>query len=96
MDLWNFAVAINIFNVVMLILLLWVYIRNYLTLRSKFSLGLIFFAILLLVHNIASIYFQNAMMKEVLFESSDFACLLNGLEALGLLSLVYVTWKPDA
>ncbi|MBI5227351.1 hypothetical protein HY988_02070 [Candidatus Micrarchaeota archaeon] len=96
MDLWNLATFISIFNIILLGALLSVYISNFLLLKSKFSLGLIIFALLILLHNLANIYFQATMMKEVLFGSSDFACLLNGLEALGLLSLVYVTWKPDA
>ena len=96
MDLWNLAFILNVFNILMLLVLLWVYLKNYFTVKSKFSLGLIIFAMLLLFHNLANIYFQITMMEPLLFESAYFACLLNGLEAIGLLSLVYVTWKPGS
>ena len=41
--------------------LLYVYLRNHRQLRSPFTLGLVFFAALLLVQNLGSIYFYYVM-----------------------------------
>ena len=86
--------VVSILNALMLFILLYVYIRNYKAIKSKFSLGLILFGLLFLIQNLVAIYFQTAMVDYYSKEVADFALILNILEALGFAALLYVTWKP--
>ena len=53
MDLfWALSIAIAAVSSVLLLGLLSVYVRNHRALRSPFTLGLIFFAVLFLVQNL--------------------------------------------
>ncbi|MBI5046559.1 hypothetical protein HZC07_02400 [Candidatus Micrarchaeota archaeon] len=94
METIDFATVVSIINSILLIFLLAVYVKNYKAMKSKFSLGLAIFALMLLAQNLASIYFQTAMIDYYSKTVSGFALVLNVLESLSLLSLVYITWKP--
>lgn len=74
--------------------LLAVYLRNHREIRSPFTLGLVFFAAVLLVQNIGSIYFYY-MMNEM-GEGARVAVpmlALNGTELVGFAALFFVTWR---
>ncbi len=93
METLDFATIINGLNILLLLALLFVYIKNYLSMRSNFGLGLIFFALLLLIHNIVAVYSQISMIMYYSSEVAGFAFLLNVLQSLALAVLVYITWK---
>lgn len=74
--------------------LLYVYLRNHRQLQSPFTLGLVFFATLLLVQNLGSIYFYYAMASAG--EGSRVALpmlLLECVELVGFAALFLVTWR---
>ncbi len=78
----------------LLIALLSVYTRNHLRLRSPFTIGLIFFAVLLLIQNLGSIYF-DFMMSEA-GAGSGIAIpmlILDIVELVGFGALFVVTWR---
>ncbi|MBI5224062.1 hypothetical protein HY990_06610 [Candidatus Micrarchaeota archaeon] len=93
MESIDFATIISIANVLMSILLLYVYIKNYLKMKLSFTLGLIIFALLFFVHNLVAVYFQFAMIMYYTKDVASFALTLNFLEMIGLMSLVYITYK---
>lgn len=93
METVDLATIVSILNVVLLISLLWIYVKGYKIMKSKFALGLILFAGLLLIQNLMAIYFQFAMIMYYSAEVAGFALILNGLEALALISLGYISWK---
>ena len=73
--------------------LLYVYLRNHQQLQSPFTLGLVFFAALLLVQNLGSIYFYYMMATAG--ESSRLALpmlVLDSVELVGFAALFFVTW----
>jgi hypothetical protein len=81
-------------SAVFLTALLFVYLRNHRELRSPFTLGLVFFAVLLLVQNLGSIYFDY-MMSEA-GQGSGVAIpmlVLNAAELIGFAALFFVTWR---
>ncbi len=74
--------------------LLYVYIRNHRHLQSPFTLGLVFFATLLLVQNLGSVYFYFMMANAG--QGSGVAIpmlVLECVEVVGFASLFYVTWR---
>ncbi len=93
MESIDLATIISIANVLMSISLLYVYIKNYLKMKLPFTLGLIIFAAIFLLQNLAAIYFQFAMIMYYTKDVAEFALVINTLECLGLASLVYVTYK---
>mgnify|MGYP001579243670 CR=1 FL=1 len=94
METIDFATVVSVLNSILLLFLLFIYLKNYKTIKSKFTLGLAVFAILLLAQNLTSIYFQTAMIDYYSRTVANFALILNLLESLALLSLAYITWKP--
>jgi len=74
--------------------LLFVYFRNHRQLRSPFTLGLVFFAALLLMQNLGSIYFD--LMMSNAGEGSRVAIpmlALDSAELVGFAALFFVTWR---
>ncbi|MBS3068619.1 hypothetical protein J4450_07980 [Candidatus Micrarchaeota archaeon] len=90
----DFAVAATVISAIILVTLLVIYLSNYRKIKSTFCTGLIIFAILLLVQNVAAIYFQINMSHQCSYETAQPFLILNFLEAIGLGALLYVTWKP--
>lgn len=77
-----------------LVALLLVYLRNHRQLRAPFTLGLIFFALLLLVQNLGSIWFDFMMAQWG--EGSTIAIpmfILDLVELVGFAALFTVTWR---
>ncbi|MEF8839132.1 MAG: hypothetical protein V5A18_06460 [Haloarculaceae archaeon] len=72
-----------------------IWVRNYRTFRTPMVLGLVAFAAVLLVQNLAALYFFFSM--DVLYamdpSAHTFVVVLRGLETLALLILGYVTWR---
>ncbi len=81
-------------NAAVLVALLFVYAHNHKEIRSPFTLGLVFFAALLLVQNLGSIYFDYTM--GLLGEGSRVAIpmlALDSAELVGFAALFFVTWR---
>lgn len=77
-----------------LVALLSVYARNHQHLRTPFTAGLVFFAVLLLIQNVGSIYFDFMMSQWG--EGSTVAIpmlVLDLVELVGFASLFVVTWR---
>lgn len=87
------ATIVSALNVVFLLSLIYIYASNYLKLKSNFGLGLLLFAVLLLLQNLAALYFQLMMIMYYSSAVAGFALVLNSLESLGLACLVYISWK---
>lgn len=78
----------------LLVGLLYIYAGNHRQLRSPFTLGLVFFAVLLLLYNAGSIYFYFMMADAG--EGPTVAIplfALNLVQLVGYAALFYVTWR---
>lgn len=86
-------IAISLGNIVLLILLLYIYWDNYKKIKSVFTLGLMIFAGLLLLQNIV---FSGFLLFGPIFRIAELGLplfILNITEFLALLTLLVITWK---
>jgi len=92
-DIINIDILLGIFNICLLIALLYIYWGSYKDFKSKFTRGLLSFVLLLLLQNfIFTIFlilhpgFRGEGMGAPIF-------ILNVIEFLALIILLSVTWK---
>ncbi len=88
------SIAVAAASAVLLVALLFVYIRNHRQLRSPFTLGLVLFAALFLVQNVGSVYFYYLMNEWR--QGPGIAIpmfVLDAAELIGFAALFYVTWR---
>ena len=79
-------------NIILTAILVVIYIRNLKKVGSKFTAGLSIFALAFLIQNIASVYFYKAILIGYT-GLTTFQMAVSGLQLIGLLLLLYVTWK---
>ncbi len=78
----------------LLVALLSVYVRNHRQLRAPFTFGLVFFALLLLIQNLGSIYFDFMMSSSGAGSGIAIPMLILDLvELIGFAVLFVVTWR---
>jgi len=82
-------------NVVLLAVLSAVWLRNYRRFKTPLILGLLAFAVVMLIENAAAIYFffSMGMLYAGSVQAQQFVVLLRGLEVVALLFLTYVTMQ---
>ena len=81
-------------SIAVLIGLLYVYGTNFRTLRAPLSIGLIVFAGLFIVENLAAMYFYVSMNESDLGAPVAMPMLvLNVVQLLGFSTLFYVSWR---
>jgi len=89
------ASALSGVSILLLLGLLAVWLDNYRAFGSTLTLGLVAFAVVLLVENLIAIYFFFSM--GMLYAGSGAAqvtvLLMRALELVALLFLTYVTWR---
>lgn len=86
-------IIIGFANIMLLLILLYVYLKNYRKIKSKFTIGLLLFASLLLLQNALSVSFL------VFLEGFGGPGLgypqffLNITEFMALFTLLFITWE---
>jgi len=80
-------------NVVLTLILIWIYSRNHRLVKSKMTLGMIFFAMAFLVENAVSFYFYDSLLLQGFDSVTTFNLVAKFFEMVGLLVLLYVTWE---
>jgi hypothetical protein len=76
-----------------LVALLAVYVKNHRQLRAPFTFGLVFFASLLLIQNLGSIYFDYMMSQAGIGSGIAIPmAILEFVELVGFAALFVVTW----
>lgn len=91
--LTQMAMALSGLNVAILCSLIYVYAQNYKALNSKFSLGLLTFASILLLENALAFYFNWTMMGLYAEKVVQQALMLRSLETISLIVLAFITWR---
>lgn len=94
MDTIDLATILSVINAILSLWLLSIYYKNYKTMKSKFCMGLLFFAGFFLVQALVASYLQFSMTGFCTKEVGNIALVLSVIEALGLGTLLYVTIKP--
>ena len=88
-----FTLGLILVNIALTIVLMIIYLKNYKAIKSKITLGLLFFALAFLLENVIDFYFYNFLIGQSMFGFTTIHSSINLIEMVGLLILLYVTWK---
>ena len=91
---WTIDVVLATASVAVLLGLMYIYGTNFRSMRSPLSFGLVVFAALFLIQNLAAMYFYVAMNDAG--EGASVAIpmlILNAAELVGFATLFYVSWR---
>ena len=88
--------AIAAVNALLLLVLLAVYTRMYGAVQSRFTLGLLFFAVVLLVHDAAQLYFYITMQDYFAGGVLHLVLVQNVLATMAVGFLTFATLVPSA
>ncbi len=80
-------------NVALTLVLMWIYFKNHKIVKSKMTMGMMFFALAFLIENVVSFYFYNSLLMQGFNSVTTFNLVVKFLEMVGLLVLLYVTWE---
>ena len=89
----SIVLGINGINIMLTIVLIFIYARNLKLVKSKMTLGMIFFAGAFLIENVMSLYFYYSLLMQGINYITTFNLVVKFLEMIGLLVLLYVTWE---
>lgn len=89
--LMDLSAAVSIANVALLMVLLTVYIRIYRSSKAIFTLGLVFFASMLALHNLVAIYAYFAMSPLYHEDLLPYFVIIHVAELAGIAALLKVT-----
>lgn len=85
------AIGLASVNSVILAGLIYLYARIFLKTRASYSMGLVFFAGLLLIHNLLTVYAYGTMSALFGPEALPYLSAMGGAELAGLLVLLRIT-----
>ncbi len=85
--------AISLINIAVLTVLLFVYVRIYKSSKAVFTLGLLFFSIMMVSHNIIAVYAYFAMAPLYSPELHPYILGIHFTELVGLAVLLKITWS---
>ena len=91
--LMNITILLTGISTLLLIALLYVYIKNLKNIKSKFTMWLFIFAVLFLVQNIISLYFFLTMMDYYAPQVGIHVFILTLLQVIAFLILLIITWE---
>jgi len=92
MAMMTFALIVTTINLILLSVLLIIYVKNYLNIKAQFNLGLVAFAVFLVVQKIISIVLFLSMMSEP-DKLGTAIFILEIFEMLGFSTLLVITLK---
>lgn len=87
------AFALQIINVVLLSGLISIYVRNFMKIKSNFTIGLLIFAGFLMVQNIVGIYLGIDYLGVMTESFENYVFAVNITETIALIALFWVSWK---
>ena len=93
-DIHFISLAINVANIIIAAVLLSIYAKNYRHIGSNYNLGLMIFSTLFIFENLISAHLIIFSWSEIVIDLVILHnILINSIELLGLLTLLYITWK---
>lgn len=91
--LMNLTTILTAINIILIIILLYVYIKNFKKIKSMFTFGLLIFAILFLIQNIISFYFFVTMTPYFVNMVEIYVFLFSLIQTLAFVILNWITLK---
>lgn len=89
----NWLTIIASINIILIMGLLYVYVKNMIKIKSGFTFGLVLFGGLFLLHNIVVFYFSITMMSLYADGVSPYMFVFTILQAFAFGILNWITWK---
>ena len=80
-------------NIVLTLVLLVLYYRSHRLVKSRMTIGLMFFMFAFLLENVLDFFFYNSLVTQSLYGFTTSYFVVNALQMIGLLILLYITWK---
>lgn len=87
------VLGITSINVILTALLLVLFTKSYKTVKSRLTLGLVFFAAAFLLENLMNLYFYNAILIAGVLGTTTYHLVVAVIEMLALIAILYVNWK---
>ena len=87
------GMAIHSINIILLIVLLYIYVQNYRQLKTELNMGLILFALLFLIQSSINMYYDTAMIMYSSTPAEIAATILEGIKAAAFAILVWISWE---
>ncbi|MHA2101425.1 MAG: hypothetical protein ACW99A_22440 [Candidatus Kariarchaeaceae archaeon] len=87
------SIGMTSINVILLVILLKIYLRNYMEMKAQFSLGLIIFAGVLIVNKLLTLFFVLVMMKDHADLLGIPVLILESLQLVAFAILTYISVK---
>lgn len=93
MVLDKFIMVLSGINILLVAGLLYVYVKNFVHIKSSFTVGLILFAALFLIHNVVLFYFSVTMMMYYAEGVESFVLVFTALQSAAFAVMNWITWK---
>jgi len=87
------GMALHVINVILILALLYIYLQNYAKMKSKYTIGLMFFAFILLVQSAMGLYFDTTMVMYSTPQATSIATLLEAIKAVSFAILLWISWE---
>jgi len=87
-----FATGLHVVNVLLILGLLFIYVQNYRKLKSKYTIGLMVFAVFFLVQSLMGIFFDVSMVMYSSTTAEKAATALEAIKAVAFGVLLWISW----
>ena len=87
----NISTVVSVLNVAVLLILFVIYTKIYLKSRAVFTIGLMFFTVMLMLHNLIAVYAYLVMAPLYPDELLPYFVAIHIAELVGIVSLLRVT-----
>lgn len=84
---------LTIINIIFLLGLGTLYTKNFIHIKSSFTVGLLLFTSIFLIQNIASLYIATTQMKTFATMAELHVLILTGLQTLAFFILNIISWR---
>ena len=91
MTFMQFTIGLVIINIVILLYFTSIYIKNLKSIHSKFTIGLLIFALVFLIENLVAAYFYFTMMPYYANDTELPTFILKLLETIAFLVFLWIT-----
>jgi hypothetical protein len=85
------STAVSVLNVAVLLILLVIYAKTYVKSKAVFTIGLMFFTVMLMLHNLIAVYAYLVMAPLYPDELLPYFVAIHAAELVGIVALLRVT-----
>ncbi len=89
----DLSIILTVANIVLLAALFIIYLRNYMSLKSKFTLGLLMFAGIFLLRDVSLAVYNMVNLGFYYTQSARGDIMIHAAQLLAFLILLKITWK---